>query len=402
MLRRMAWGLGSQGFNSIGNMLLAFWVARESATTDFGAWSLGYAAFMVALQMARAVAATPLLLEVDADRRHWHSGAASGLGVLIASVASIVLLISGTALPSLRAELWAFSAVIPVAVAQDMLRHVAFSRSRPDLAVLADATWLCAQIALSVIALSADAISSPTVALTLAWGAAALVSAVVAAAALRVGVTLTRALAYHRRTGHLSRALAGDAALGAVGSQSLPMVVAAVAGLAATGALRGGLTLMGPLNIVITGLTPVATMEAKKRLAMAGGVQRFVVGWCAALLVLGAAYGALLLVLPDSVGADALGATWQPAQLLLLPLIIEGLMRGPWSVVPIILRAQLRVHTALKLKMVTTLFLLSFPTAGALMSGAIGAAWGVMISSVASSVASLIVLRAGGPAAPRA
>ena len=174
-LSRMAWGVLSQSLNSVGNMVLAFWVARSSSPEDFGAWSIGYAVLMVGIQVSRALASTPLLLQ-DSTSASWLAPASVALAGAVGVVLGVLLAGAGLIFGTISGALFAFAMVLPVILVQDSVRHSAFARSRPSIAVGMDGLWFVLQVAASW-ALVGGTNRSPAISLTLVWGAAAAASA---------------------------------------------------------------------------------------------------------------------------------------------------------------------------------------------------------------------------------
>jgi len=187
--------------------------------------------------------------------------------------------------------------------------------------------------------------------------------------------------------------LLADAAIASATTQSLPVIVAATAGLAAAGSLRGALTLMGGINILVTGLTPVATMSARREHERTGSFCRFLWGWSAIVLVASSINGSMILAIPDSLGQHLLGSTWLAASALMLPLIFQSMILGPLTAIPVALRATDRVGQALRLRIWATVPALVFPWGGAIVFGLQGAVWGILASSVAGNAVYLAAQR---------
>lgn len=381
----------SQAANSGGNLLLAVAVARQVGAADFGAWSIGYAAYMVALAVTRALTCTPLLLtRASGDDLRKISAGATSMGFALGMIGLLVLGAAGFALDDLRPALWAFTACLPVLLVQDVLRHTAFVAQRPRGAAVLDLSWLSLQMIGFIILEAAGA--SSVVAVTLVWGAAALPGVV---------YFLLRSLRrfpaggwqFWQSTRSDGVKLLADSALATASTQALPVVVAAASGLAAAGALRGGLTLLGAINILVAGLTPVATLAARRQFDATGRLGRFVVQWSLAIAAVAVLNGAVLVLLPDDAGRALLGATWGSAAVLIAPLVLHSLVRGPFTGVPIALRASHRVASALRLRVWTVVPTVVLPYGGAILFGAPGAAWGIFLSALVANGMALLALR---------
>lgn len=392
---RAVYALASQGANSAGNMLLAVAVARGATTAEFGAWSVGYAGYMVALVSTRALAATPLLL-LRADSPgvliRWIRGA-GGLALVIGCLVGPLLVAPGLVFAKLLPSLLAFAVCLPALLFQDVMRHGAFAASRSRDAAALDLAWLATQGAAFVWLVVAGATSAPVV--TLAWGTSCLPAVAVLVLRRRLHPSFGLLAGFWARARPDGVKLLADNALATLATQALPVVVAASVGLAAAGALRGALTLMGAVNIVVAGLTPIATLAARRRFDASGRIVGFVLQWSSALFVVGLVNGAVLWIMPDPMGRQVLGATWATASGIILPLVLHSLMRGPFTGIPIALQASDRVSRALTLRMWTTVPTVLLPWGGALWFGLSGAVWGIALSAVVANVLALHAVRAG-------
>ena len=82
------------------------------------------------------------------------------------------------------------------------------------------------------------------------------------------------------------------------------------------------------------------------------------------------------------------------AEAVLLPLVIQSVLRGPFTGVPIILKAGLDLDLVVRLRLWTCVPALAFPALGAFLGGAVGAAWGLVASAVIIDAICVAVLRA--------
>ena len=81
---RAGWGLTDQAFSSLTNFALGIVIARTVPIAEFGAFSLAFAAYLIAVNMIRAFPMQPLAirystLPVDA----WRRGTAAALGTVL-------------------------------------------------------------------------------------------------------------------------------------------------------------------------------------------------------------------------------------------------------------------------------------------------------------------------------
>lgn len=401
-LRRNAlYGLLSQAANSGGNMVLTVFVARHSSQTSYGAWALGYAAFMMALAMARSLASTPMLLGryTAPDQLRRAASAAVCLSLGAGVLAGGTILAFGAVTPRVFEAGLAFAVLMPALLAQDALRYVCFTRESPGDAALMDASWLVIEVGLFVLLEASHHTGSSAV--TVAWGLALAPGAVWVMFRRQVAPRLSAVPEFWRNARSDAMKLLADAGIASATTQALPVLVATGAGLEAAGALRGGLTLMGGINIIVAGLTPVATLAARREHDRTGRVVRFMWEWSVVILVISSVNGAMILALPDHVGRQILGATWPAAVALTVPLVLQSMIRGPLTGAPLALRASARVGLALRLRMWTTVPAFVFPWGGALGWGVMGAVWGILVSAVAGNLICLWTLRRAPQPSPR-
>lgn len=383
------YSLLSQLSNSAGNVLLTVVIARNALPAEYGAWAIAYAGYMISLAAARSVACTPLLIRSHPSQTELrrHACGAIGVAAMTGITASLILLSLGGLSQTIFHEVWPFALVLPILLAQDAARFYCFASSRPQFAAMMDLSWLVLQVALFLyLELQGPNTSS---AITIAWG-------LTSTAGLWWTVYRNRLLPRPRAivyfwvcTRRDAAKLLADSAISSAVTQALPVIVGMTAGLAAAGALRGGLTLMGPINILVAGLTPMATIAARREHQRRQSTGSFLAVWSALIFLASTAYGATLWLLPSHIGEQLLGATWIAASALLAPLILQAVIRGPLTGVPIALRATRRVGIALQFRLMTVVPSILFPWGGALLFGLSGAVWGILLSAVANNLLSL-------------
>jgi glycosyltransferase involved in cell wall biosynthesis/O-antigen/teichoic acid export membrane protein len=395
-VRQSIWALIGQGANSIGNLLVAVAVARVATPTEFGVFSLVLAVYLLALGASRASVSTPLLLSTahgapDAMRPEVEGSL--GASLLIGIALGVPAVAAGLALNGLASTLTVvIGLALPCLLAQDAVRYAFMARKSARSSAVCDIGWLLLQVVLTI-GLAWSGQGTPR-AYMAAWALSGLAAACAGLAALRTLPRLTagwRFLVSHRR---LLPNLVGDFAAANVLTQLLPYAVALAAGVAAAGAIRGALVLLGVVNVVVLGITPIAQLEASKLHRTAPERDdTFFAGLVSALTGVALAYAVVLPVLPDSVGRALLGQTWQTTSTLLLPMAIYLVTRAPYTAAQISLWARMRLKAALRLRIATAPWLLILPTAGAAWAGAQGAAWGFAVAGVVEGALSILMVR---------
>jgi O-antigen/teichoic acid export membrane protein len=322
-VRRVGWGVGDQAISSLTNFFMLILVARTVSQDDFGAFSLAFAAYVLTLVVSRGLTGEPLVVRhshtVVAEWRAATAGSA-GLALafaLAAAVASVVLaaIVGGR----LSEAFLALAIVLPGLLVQDVYRYAFVAHGVPVHAFICDAIW--AAILLPVLILLGG---GPDISLALpilVWGASALISAVVGMALGRVLPSLRRARAWFVESRDLGLRFATEALISQAPFQVTLFVLGSVAGLAAIASLRGAQVLLGPISMLIIGLSIVGVPEGV-RLSRSRGVRG--VRTPAALLAIGTAsftlvWGLALTLLPADVGEKLLGDSWAGASDVLVP-----------------------------------------------------------------------------------
>lgn len=391
VFRRGFWGLVSQGANAFGNLLAAVFVASHCSSQSFGAWSVGYACVLAALPISRSVGATPMLLTSHKHQPQTERGAvACGLwfGLIAGAVLAVSsMFINGQTGPALLA----FSVALPLFLFQDTLRYVFISRQRTSRTAVMDVTWLLLQLIGFGILLATDLVNGP--ATTIVWAVSALLSCAWAIGSGSISLSPRVAYAFTYKNRWAGSRLTPDAILNGISSNAVPVLLAAVGGLSSTAALRAGQTLFGPLNIVVAGLSPVITVEAVRSLRAGGSQWRLVRNWSVALALVGLLFATAIYVIPDSLGERLLGESWSLVPMVVLPLSIQALVRGPFVCGPLVLRARHLLNEMLALRVVSSSISLAIPAAGVFIDGARGAAWGIAIAAVLRGAVTMLWLR---------
>ncbi len=136
----------------------------------------------------------------------------------------------------------------------------------------------------------------------------------------RVAPDPFEALAWFRETRDINIKMAADFSFNQGATTLVSYVVGGIVGKVAIGAIRAAQTLLGPLNLLFSGISSFG-LPMLARTAMAGGslikgalLLSTAIGGMASTWVL------ILLVVPDSVGGELLGASWGNAREVMLPM----------------------------------------------------------------------------------
>lgn len=342
---------------------------------------------MMMYSIVRAGCVSPILLRgasaLPASHRRGALPVAAGLGAVTA------VIVAGTAAFDSRLfnAVWPIAIVMPVLAGVDVVRAIALQSKRNYLAALIDASWLLPQVALFALLIRVGADSPAT--MTLVWGATGAVSFVAALLALKIRPSFSFGKTFWMTESGQSWKIVADELLIALRTQATPLAVTLFAGFAAAGTLRSGLTLMGVLNTLVLGMTPLATLALARDAALGRTPWSQANRWATLVFALAVTNGLALLAIPVDVGQQLLGDNWAGARSVLVALIIHSCLRGYITAAPLVLRTRGHFDEALRLRTQIEPVALLFPVAGAILAGAHGAAWGYVLGGFASTLQSV-------------
>jgi O-antigen/teichoic acid export membrane protein len=248
-------------------MLLA---ARIVAPGRLGALALAVSVAYVVTILARGVAGEPIMticprLEGAELRRAERDAVMASLVVgclLAAAIAPIVL-----AQSSVTEDFGWIALCIPAVLVQDALRHVAFARQRPGVALVSDCAWMVVQFGLLA---GTIATHTETVHWIVAcWGAGAAAGAVVGAIALRIPPFGSPRRWYHQSFSY-SRWLVPQLGLSQVTDQANGLILLVVFGSAALGGFRAMQTFVRPAFIFMLAMQVLLVPGLTRRLVAHG------------------------------------------------------------------------------------------------------------------------------------
>jgi O-antigen/teichoic acid export membrane protein len=379
MAGRAGWALTDQAISSFTNFALGVLIARSVTAENFGAFSLAFATYLIILNLARAVGTQPLVIRYSAvDPAVWRRGAAAATGTMFAvGVASGLLCIAiGLILgPPAGATFIALGIALPVLLVQDAWRFVFFAGGRDREAVLTDLVWAVTLVTFLLL-LAAFAPGTPQA--VIGWGASAIIAALVGSRLSGVLPDPAAVRGWLREHSDLVWRYSAEVAIGLGASQVAIYVVGYVAGLAQAGSIRAAAILLGPMHIVLQAAHLIAVPEgvrirrrshARFRLATAflsAGLAMMILAWVL-----------FVSILPDDVGRSLLGDSWDAARSVLFPLGLALVAQGVSGGSLVGLRVLADASSSLQARILDSGFSLIFGVGGALLGGAVGAAWGI-------------------------
>ncbi|MEU9700530.1 hypothetical protein [Streptomyces sp. NPDC047981] len=373
-----------QAAASLTNIAVLVIAARASSADGFAAFSMVYIVFTVLLGLGAAFVGQSLVLERGAEP---EVGAAVRSAIAFTAAAStaagMLLLAAGAVIggPTGLAVL-ALGAVLPVVLVQDGLRYGFSALRTPHRALAADLL----RLACAVPALLLQPSGSSPARLVLAWGLSALPAALLGLVLLQPYVRQLKGTPrrYLRRD-HLGRRFAVEFAVGSGSSQLAVLGLGLLASPLVVGALRGASTLFGPLNTLFTSVNafgpPLLGRAGSRRATVRAAA---VLAAVLALVALG--WAAVLYALPDRVGRQLLGATWQSTAALLPATGSQYAVMAAGTCALVTLRV-LSPRATLGVQVVFSLLSVALMLAGHALAGAPGAAWGLAAGSALKALA---------------
>ena len=387
LLRRASWNLVDQGLSALTNVALSFVVAREVSATSFGAFSIAFIIFGLAIGLERAWVGEPLSIRhaalTDEEMRPVRSGAFGatlGLTIPLSLVVGTIGLVIGQ---SLGHTLLALACVLPGLILQDTCRMVFFAERKPARAAANDAAWAVIQFAaLAVLLQRGDREPWEFV---LAWGGAATVCAVGGMVLLRAWPHVLGTARWLREHFSLGGYLFAEYLLGIGVYQGGILLVGAFLGQANIGSLRAALVLLGPLGILSAAMTTFLLPEISRRPELPSSTRMKVAFGCSSALVLvTAVYVAILLLLPLGVGTEMLGDTWAGAREVLVPMATFSAAASASAGPAMMLYAMGLARATFRLHVIAAPGVILAFVIGGQLNGAVGAAWGLAILGIVS------------------
>jgi O-antigen/teichoic acid export membrane protein len=394
---RLGWGVADQGASSLTNFLLNIFVARTLGAEQFGAFTLAYVTYGVAINASRGLSIEPLLVRFSGtDVKTWRratSGSTGtallvGLGTGICALGAAQVIGGTTGLAFLGLGL-----ILPGLMLQDSWRYAFFAVGKGHHALINDVLWAVVEIpVLLVLKVTGHA---NVFWFVIAWGAGAYVGAVVGAFQAMVAPSLKRALSWlttHRDLGprFLLENCGGNAA-----DTLRSYTVSSLLGLESVGYMQSANVLMGPFKILSFGIGLVTIPEAA---ALMRRAPKKAVLYCAGVSIGQSALAvlwtvALLIGLPLGLGHLMLGSLWRKAYPLVLPTaltIVSGCASSGSSTG---LHAMGAAKRSLRVALITAALSLSLAFTGAVLGSMLLTLYFVAAANWTGTVMSWLQLR---------
>ena len=362
--------------SSLTNFLLSIYVVRTLGAAQFGAFSLAYVTYGLAINASRGLSIEPLLIRFSGTvLPTWRRATArsTGTALLVGLVTGTCALAAGRLVGGTTGLAFvALGLTLPGLMLQDSWRYSFFALGRGHHAFINDTVW--AVILLPSMVFLRMSGHANVFWFVLAWGTGAAVGAAIAP--LQAGVMpnlvgATEWLSRHRDLGprYLVENTGGNAT-----ATLRSYTVSYLLGLAAIGYISAANTLMGPLSIIFAGIGLITLPEAAKLLRRS---PRHLPLFCAAVstgvTLVALVWGVVLLVaLPRGLGQLMLGRIWRPTYPLVLPTTLY-IMSGCATTGALLgLHALGAARRSLRAVIPTSVLIVAFSVAGALTGGTVG------------------------------
>jgi len=383
---RIVWTFSDQALSSLANFALSVVVARELSRFDFDSFSLMLITFTFLIGLGKALVGDPYVVRfTDADRqtRRRASHQASGAAITYGVISGVICVVASFFLSERTAPgILGLGIAMPGLMLQETWRSAFFAQGRPHTATINDAVRTAIQFALLGVLMTSD---EPSVLLiTLAWGAGGLIAALVGIVQTRVIPKPFEAVAWYRETRDINVKMGLDFSFNQGATTLASYVIAAIVG--SIGAIRASQTLLGPLNLLFSGISSFG-LPLLSRTALAGrSLVKYAVLLSVAIGGAASIWVLVLLVVPTSVGTQFLGDSWETAREVMLPMGIVTLAVGFVLGASLGLKALRRADQMLRVTFVQAPLMLGLGSGMGAVWGVQGAAWGFAIAQLAGFV----------------
>lgn len=401
--RRVGWGLAGQALSSLTNFFVGIIVARSVGLDEFGAYALAFSAYCLVLGVSRALTTEPFAVRFsagkDAGARH-ALASASGTALLIGFGAGVVAV--GAAfmfLPQHRELVLVLAVVLPGIILQDAWRMLFFAVGRGRDAFLNDLVWAVLLVPAFWIDFLDGEVSAAS--LTLAWGCAGTAAGIYGAVQFRGLPGFAAAGKWLRDNKRLwPRYLCEGLAVN--GSQQIYMLaLAGLTSLAAVGALKLVLVVLGPVNVLAQGIGAVAVPEAARaRLQSRSRLTATAAAFSVVIAGGALAWGTAMMLMPAGWIAAAAGNGWPAAAALLVPVVLSQVFNGANTGPVAGLRAMAEAKRSMWTRICSSTLVVLAVLGGAVAAGISGAAWGLAAAAAVNTVHWMVQYRLAGRTNP--
>lgn len=387
--RRIGWGLADQSLSSLSNFIVGIAVARSVSVSEFGVYALAFSVYSLILGISRALTTEPYAVVFTAapeSEVKWARAAASGIALAVGVAFMIVALaVSQTVPAGTRSIIVVLAMVMPGLLVQDSWRHIFFAAGKGSSAFANDMLWTLLLIPAFAVVFLVGRVSAAS--LLLAWGSAAMASAVVGMVQARTVPNPLHAALWLRKYRMLWPRYLGEGAAINGAQQMVFFALGLVAGLAPVGQLKLVMVILGPVNVLVQGIGVVAVPEAARALKSGRKRQNFVAVGISVIVAVGSlTWGLLIYLMPDHWGTALAGAGWAAASFLVLPMFLTQVFNGANTGPAVSLRAMGAARRSMWIRIGASGAVVAFAGSGVVLWGVAGAAWGMTLAAALNAV----------------
>ncbi|SHF62639.1 Membrane protein involved in the export of O-antigen and teichoic acid [Geodermatophilus nigrescens] len=381
LARRAGWGVVDQALSSFSNLALSLVVARAVDAHDFGAFTVAFSVFSVAVLLSRSLTGQPLAIRFageDAAAFRRAAGSSTGTALTLGAAAGAAVVVLGLVLgDTVGPALVTVGLLLPALLLHDSWRAAFAAQGRQDQAALIDGAWVVLQLA-GVAALWWAGVEH-TVLYLAVWGGASACAAVFGALRGRAWPQVSRTASWLRAHWDMTRFLLFESMLVQGAMQGALLLVGVLGSLSAVGALRGAAVLVGPVSLVAMSAFSFCVPElARRRGLPARRKVQLALAIGTVMAAVGLAWGVVALVLPDAAGVALLGDSWPGVESVLWPTVI-GQIANLFAIgATCVLLSMGATRAVFGINATVAVLLVVLGVGGLLLGGAVGAAWGFM------------------------
>ena len=380
-------GVLDQALSSLGNFAFTVIGAVLLDASSFGQIAVAFAIYLLAnglvrsftsdvyVVTARDVVGRPAETEVSCIKT----------SVVVSVVATIIIcLAAAVTAPTLRGPLLVLGCCLPFLALQDVLRYIAFGRSRPSFALINDALWTGSTLVVVWLLATLDVASATS--LVAAWAVTGAFAGILSSIfmgipwSLFVGrghtIQVRRWLSDHRR---LYPYYAVDSVAAQASGPLALFLLTAISGLEAGGALRAAQLLFNPVVVLVNSVRVWAIPElVRARRKDDRTWRKRSLQLTVALTAAAATWSLAVVLAPSSLVHALLGDSALLAERLLWPtgivIIVTGGIAMPMFAA---IRSVGEAQWGLWARLVSAVAMLGGCALGASVAAAYGAAWGL-------------------------
>ena len=387
--RRLSVITVDQAIAGASNVLAAVLAARLLGVDSFARFEIVFLVYVLVGGIGRALCCEPLLVHPDeVDER---PGDSIGTTFVVASVMSGLVLV-GAAFTLLwdrptAIGLTVLAVALPLMFIQDLGRYLGFATQRPSLALILDTVWLVGMIVFAVLLAQVGA-NTLTWVLVVWAGTGALAGCYVLWRFRRH--TPRPNLSWLRETWGFSWRYLLSFSAGQGTSLGASLALGAIVDARALGAARGASLLVRPSLTVQAAGAAASTADISRNRASGRAVRSAVLKVTVLTTAAGLLNTGVLLLLPDKVGVQLLGATWESARPLFLPAGLHIIMAGLVTCMRSGMLGIRAVRTVVLLDLWANPILFVIVVAGTYMGGLRGFYWACVVAVAVTALIWLV------------